>query len=71
MSGQLRLTQHIRYAPSVLALRDIAPFGRNVIEDGLIKIKVTAIAPFGRNVIYAENVIRNAVLKKMKRKNKN
>jgi len=25
------ITQHIHYAPSVLVLRDIAPFGSNVV----------------------------------------
>jgi len=30
MGTALHITQHIRYAPSVLALRDIAPLARNV-----------------------------------------
>lgn len=29
-----RLTQHIRCGASALALRDIAPFGRNVVYEG-------------------------------------
>ena len=34
MARYMQITQHIRYAPSVLALRDIAPFGRNVVYAG-------------------------------------
>ena len=30
----LRITQHIRFGLSALALRDIAPFGRNVVYAG-------------------------------------
>jgi len=32
--AQHRITRHIRYAPLVLALRDIAPYGRNVVYAG-------------------------------------
>lgn len=37
MTPPHRLTQHIRYAPSVLALRDIASLGRNVVYAGNVK----------------------------------
>jgi hypothetical protein len=33
-NNPLPITQHIRYAPSVLALRDISPCGRNVVYAG-------------------------------------
>jgi hypothetical protein len=38
MARYIQITQHIRYAPSVLAFRDINTFDRNIVYDWNVSV---------------------------------